>query len=422
MLQTDLYTNQIPDLYKQFAAEIGDSYWRRRRILLDREIQGNRFLREYLHAENSIAYQLEALREHIEKFGSTGLPAIGLSCYSAARFAAQTISIVSTLSPKVAGQFRRRIQGAFQNPDDMRGLQVELAIATHFVRRGRRVTWPELDGTGTYDMHVHGLGPKGLAIECKAISQDKGRRVHKREALEFYSLLKPLVAPIATGLNIGLAGGLTVPSRLPTKYKDRVQLAKQFAQHILANSPSTLPDGSRITVKQFDMSEFGHLPSMDKRAARSAIDTVTGTANRESMIIGSSAGGALVLTVQSASEDLLMKTTFATLSDAARRQLPQTQAGVVLAGFAELNHDQLVSIANQDFDQNQSPTSLRIHASNFLNGQGRDHVVGVGFLTAGDLAREEKGTIGSSGAAYYFSKRESPFWLDDYSGMFGEAG
>ncbi|MFZ3286395.1 MAG: hypothetical protein WA191_06055 [Telluria sp.] len=422
MLQTEIYTNQIPTLYAQFAVEIGDSHWRRRTMLLDREIKGNRFLREYLHAENSIAYELEALREHIAKFGPTGLPAIGLSCYGAARFAAQTISIITNLPPKVAAQFRRRVQGAFQNPDDMRGLQVELAIATHFVRQGRRVTWPELDGTGTYDMYVNGLGPNGLAIECKAISEDKGRRVHKRDALEFHALLEPLLVPITTGLSTGLVGVLTVPARLPTNCKDRVQLAKQFAQHILGNRSTTLSDGSRIAVKQFDMSEFGYLPSINKRAARSAIDTVTGTANRESMTIGTNAGGALVLTVQSASDDLLMKTTFDTLSDAARRQLPHTHAGILLAGFAGLSHDQLASIAGQDFDQSQNPTNLRVHASKFLGGQNRDHVVGVGFLTASDFSRERNGIIDSAGAAYYFGRRESPFWSDDYSGMFGEIG
>lgn len=420
MLPIELYTDQIPTLYAQFAAEIGDNHWRRRTILLDREIHGNRFLGKYLRAENSIAYELDALRIHVDKFGPTGMPAIGKDCYAAARLAAQTISIVATLPPKVAEQFRRRVRGAFQNPDDMRGLQFELAVATHFIRRGRRVTWPELDGTGTYDMYVNGLGRNGLAVECKAISEDKGRRVPKRAALEFYSLLKPLVAPLSSGLNTGLVGVLTVPSRLPTNYRERLQLAKQFARHIMANSSAILPDGSHVTVKQFGMAQLGHLPSMDQRAARDAIDTVTGTANRESMIIGSNSGGALVLTVQSASDDLLMKTMFDTLSDAAKRQLPHANAGILLAGFAGLSHEQLVSIAGQDIGQSQNPTNLRVHASKFLSGQNRDHVVGVGFLTASDVARERNGIIDSGGAAYYFAKRESAFWSDDFSGMFGE--
>ena len=62
--------------------------------------------------------------------------------------------------------------------------------------------------------------------------------------------------------------------------------------------------------------------------------------------------------------------------------------------------------------------ALRIAVSRFLSGEGRDHVVGVGFLSESGLQPLEAGLVESGGTAYYFPKRESPKWSDDFSGLF----
>ena len=99
-----------------------------------------------------------------------------------------------------SGQLRRRVHGAFKNPDDMRGLRLELSAATHFARRARKLAWPEMTGEGTFDLLIQDVGPRGLEIECKAISEDKGRRIHKREVLDFYRLLWPHIQSTIKGL------------------------------------------------------------------------------------------------------------------------------------------------------------------------------------------------------------------------------
>lgn len=80
--------------------------------------------------------------------------------------------------------------------------------------------------------------------------------------------------------------------------------------------------------------------------------------------------------------------------------------------------DQLLSVAQQDQDASQSPTALRIAVSRFLSGEGRDHVVGVGFLSESGLQPLGVGLVESGGTAYYFPKRESPKWSDDFGGLF----
>jgi hypothetical protein len=136
------------------------------------------------------------------------------------------------------------------------------------------------------------------------------------------------------------------------------------------------------------------------------------------MVVGTHAGGALALTLQSSRDDTLLKAVFDTLSDSARRQFTGTRGAMFLVGLHGLDGDQLFSVAQQDQDASQTPTALRIAVSRFLSGEGRDHVVGVGFLSESGLEPLETGLVESGGTAYYFPKRESPKWSDDFSGLF----
>lgn len=88
------------------------------------------------------------------------------------------------------------------------------------------------------------------------------------------------------------------------------------------------------------------------------------------------------------------------------------------SGFDGLDSEQLTSIAQQDRDAHQNPTALAISVSRFLAADHCDHVVGVGFLSRSALRPVMDGMIDSGGTAYNLPNRESPFWLDDLSGLF----
>ncbi|ODV02722.1 MAG: hypothetical protein ABT20_14935 [Rubrivivax sp. SCN 70-15] len=276
-----------------------------------------------------------------------------------------------------------------------------------------------MTGGGTFDLLVEDVGPDGLEVECKSIGEDKGRKVHKREALDFYGLLWPHLQPTIKGLQSGLSAVLTLQGRLPERHAQRVDLARGFARAIFAGKSTSLPDGSGVRISEFDPAVLGDIPNgVQPSEVRATIDQVSETQNRQTMVVGTHAGGALALTLQSSQDDALMKAIFDTLSDSARRQFSGTRGAMFLVGLHGLGGDQLFSVAQQDQDISQTPTALRIAVSRFLSGEGRDHVVGVGFLSESGLQPLEAGLVESGGTAYYFPKRESPKWSEDFSGLF----
>jgi hypothetical protein len=219
-------------------------------------------------------------------------------------------------------------------------------------------------------------------------------------------------------LKIGLSVVLTVPVGLPTRHADRQTLARRVRQQITIGRSALLEDGADIRITEFDLARLGDVAT-DKRVevVRAAIQDVTGTQNREGMLTGTDVGGALAFVVQSAVEDDFMDATFKTLSHAAR-QLSATRPGLLIAGFDGLDGEQLLSIAHQDRDPTQKPTALAVKVSRFLSAGHRDYVVGIGLLSRSALRPVTDVSVDSGGTAYYFPKRESPFWHDDLGGLF----
>jgi len=420
-LKIEIYTQEIPSIFARFKSLIGDEHWRKRVKQIEQEIRGNPFLRDYLLDENSIAFGLDLCSKLTHRYSRIPIEMADRHLiYPCISFAAQILSVIDMSSPNQARQLVRRIHGALKNPDDIRALQFELTVATHFTKRGDSVSWQEINGTGTMDFVINNLGSAGLEVECKLISHDKGRKIHRREALEFHHLLASKLKSVASKPQLGLSVVLTVDDRLPKAYKDRKKLADVVLENLLTGHQFTKLSGANLRIFEFDM---GLLSEVDSEGlplvTHSLFNQITQTNNREVMMIGRKSAGAVAFVIQSSNDDKLLPYIFDTLAKSANKQLSKNRAGIFLVGLHGIEKESLVALSEQDFDQNQPPTALQQHVSDFLSSQNRDHVVGVGFLSKTRL-QDNASYVSSDGSAYMFPKKESPFWDDDFAGLFNE--
>ncbi|MET3497092.1 hypothetical protein [Variovorax boronicumulans] len=415
---TQLRMTEIPAVYRRFASVIGKDRWERRVAQMDTAIRNSPLLNNHLHSENAVAYALLRCGELIEERGSLpdAVPA-SLELYQAIAFARQVLWMMDAATPVEAERMRSRARDALENPDAMRGLRLELTLATHFARRGLQLQWPEMVGGGTFDLLIPQYGERGLEIECKSISNDKGRSIHRHEAIAVLQLLVRLLEPISASLRVGLRVVLTVPRRLPTRHEHRVALAQRILQQVLIGTSAQLPDGSDIRIGEFDPVASGNA-SKDGFMSSADLVTAAGSGNRETIVIVGGQGGALVVILQSFLGDDVVKATFATLHDAAKRQLTAKRPGLLAVGFDGLTPAQLRSIAEQDNDPAQPPTALRRPVSRLLSAPHRNHLIGVALLSRGEMQPPAADFVDSAGASYYFPNRTSRFWHADFSGLF----
>ena len=257
MLRVELQTNEIPDLFAQFKDVIDERYWLKRVTSIKDDLRGRPFLANFLDRENAIALALTRCSYLAKQYDRIPIQeAENRNLYPAMSLAAQVLSIRDNSSKHEAAKLVQRIRGAFKNPDDMRAIQLELMAATHFVHRGHTVSWPEMDGLGRFDLLINDIGNNGLERECKSISEDKGRKIHRREALEFHHLVKPGLQALSRKLQSGISVVLTLSDRLPPMYKQKQELAKRVINAVLASQHVTLDDGSDIRFRNLTRSAW----------------------------------------------------------------------------------------------------------------------------------------------------------------------
>jgi len=262
---------------------------------------------------------------------------------------------------------------------------------------------------GTFDLLVEDLGPSGLEVECKSISSNKGRRVHRREVFDFWGEVWIEAASFVQTLRRGLAVVLTVPYRIPTDLAERSALANEVVARMVAGSSAILSNGTDVHVAAFDPLTLEAAARNGHEVWRKAIDLVTGTENRELVVYETPAEGMLVLVLQSAVEDDVLEQVFATLDDSASRQFTGQRGALFWVAFQGLDSDQLLSIHEHDSRPGMPPTALKLFVNHFLD-RAPEHIIGVAFSSRSSLDPVINSDATSGGTMHFFLKEESPHW------------
>lgn len=415
-------TAEVPGVYRRLSSAIGAKHWQGAVARQEEAIRSNHFLGDYLRSEYAIAYQLERLRSLVARFGTVPLEVCNdPSIFPSLAFAAQILGVLERSTVKQARAFVKRVRTAFSSSENMHGLHLELQAATHFARQGQRVAWHRVNNGGSFDLLIDDLGPSGLEVECKSISANKGRRIHRRDALEFWGELWRDVAGVAQSLRSGIAVVLTVPYRLPVDAGERVALAREVFARIVAGSSASLGGGSEVRIDHFDPAKIEAAKDKGHEELRKAIDVATGTDNREAAVYKTPAGGMLAFVMQSAVEDDVLDQVFATLDDSAARQFTRNRGALFWVALQGIDADQLLSVHEQDSDPGEQPTALRLGVSNFLN-RAPGHIVGVVFSSRSGFFPAVDGSTDSRGATYFFLKEESPLWHASFCGPLRTVG
>ena len=420
MLTTELHTNRIPFLYKEFSTTIGEQHWKKRVRKCEDAIKGNPLLDDVLRDENRTAFQLNALSEILAANLWPTFPNETVQeLYPAATFMAQTLSLAESLDKDQRVRFIRRIHGAFKNPEDMRALDLELAVATHFTRAGLAVEWQESGEGKGFDLLIDSGSGIKFEVECKSISNDKGKKIHQHEARDFFRLVDLALKKSKFTHEGGMSVVLTVQDRLPTAYKDRLELADSVSRAMRAKSSVRYPEGIKICIKEFNPSQLQALWIRGKEQGRALVDEITGAPNCNSLIRQSSNGDRVTIqTIQSSQDDSFVQAVFDTMKDAANGQFSKQRAAILMIELFGIDHAQMHKL--EELDRTDTPTSLRVLATQFLNSEARKHVAQVYFSSRQSFSQRSDASFTSNATTYVFENRTSLFWNDRLATLFGK--
>lgn len=415
MIATEINLLDFSKTFSRFQSVVGEEHWINRVLLIGQEAKGHPHLKDLLDKENSLALKLDELTAEFKKYGLIRRRTCrNVGYYPAIALVTQFLSLYDYAPDEKKSFLLRRIQSSFNNPNDLRSIRVEFSAATHFARRGYTLTWPEMEGIGNFDLLVEDLGENGLEIECKSISEQTGRKISTRDALNFFNEVRQTTLSTSGVVSGGLAVVLTVNAKISNVQADLLRAIKQ----ILLGENEIQDRNFNIKAHKFGLSMIENLDfSQSNPATRKLIDQITQTENRESMIVGNSKR-AIVFILKHEDSDTTLRKIYSTLKDSASRQPTKTRPVFYIVGFEDISKEQLVEIASQDLDANNDPTGICIATSRFLNSQERNHVAGIGYLSTCDYEQTEvRGTVGA-GSIYFFTNKESPMWHENMEGLF----
>jgi hypothetical protein len=418
-----LHQSRIPAIFDEFKRFVGGKIWLDRAEVIGQRIFDNPLMGSHLYEQNRVVLSLAkcsavaAKNKNILPWSVTEDFNL-LETFVFMWRSVQLIHAAEKISNKRASILVARIREALREPHMLKAMQLEATVATHFVVAGCRVLFPELgSGKEKFDLLVEDLGSAGLEIECKLVPYNKGRKVHREEAREFLSRLMnvKLIRTLMSSINNGFAIRVTVPTRLSEVGFD--YLLDETVRLLLTGRSGTLADGTVVRLFDFDRCEVEPLTDPPSKKTQETVRHLLGSTNSHYSICtpGNGDGGVLILAIDSARPDSMLHELFDTYAESAGRQLTGRRAAALMSTFEGLSKDQLSSISYEEgADGNYS--ALAWHASEFLERIEFPHVVGVGFISEPDYT--SAATV-SSGLAYWFPKKISPMWTDEFSGLFG---
>lgn len=342
----------------QFIAMLEPERWHRRvQTLQTKTAYDEKIVQDRHWLESDLAL----LSSYLTEFGRLPdvLPQRAMAALEFAHDAVATPRTLTAAGQRVfAGRLRDGLNTGFAD------LYQELSMASQLRTAGWTVTFPDMDGTSRHDIDATRDGLT-VCVECKTISADAGRKVHRRDFYRFAALVQPTLsrAP-APGIE---ALVVTMADRFPTAHPDHLVIADHIRQCIDTESGRPLP-GPGFTVHREPVALTNG--DRDQQAISVAIDHwartryggnchVAGEANRDQTRL---------LVVMSARDDDTSREALAARSKAAT-QLPPTKPGLVALQYAEIRAADLYADHFKD--------RLRILDNYFLHGVRAQHVIGV---------------------------------------------
>ncbi|WP_339535716.1 hypothetical protein [Pseudomonas hunanensis] len=189
---SDLKDDDFSVVYKSLLDLFPDRPWLRYVGSLEHQLRETPLMRSFLWRKNLIAYGLcEYERYGVRPPSAESWDAIK----SAMIFASQVVFLGHVASSTGNLEGRRKLIGrvrhAIKKPDGMRGMRLELLVATHLSRQGCEIQWMEEDvGLGTFDLLAGVPGAGFVEVECKSISADRGEALTEEE---FHLLVDPIL-------------------------------------------------------------------------------------------------------------------------------------------------------------------------------------------------------------------------------------
>jgi len=253
----------------------------------------------------------------------------------------------------------------------------EMAIAVHLSRMGFCLGFNDLEQAGGFDFLATDSSGTEIEVECKHLSADIGRKIHKNEAYTLLELLMPVFAENGGSVGDGQVLIVEVP--------DRLEGSRPRMDEIVGLVATAFRSANRRSE-----SESASVSLLGEDAERR--DTLWRSGLHHSARFGN-----LRVILRSAKTDKVIDKIERKLKDDVERQFTRLRPALLFTQVSDLSAAQLVQLERDERGQRHPLKSM---ASRILHS--REYLSAVSLTTLGDPVAETSpgNPVGDRGVSF----------------------
>lgn len=381
--------NYATKALSRFIDFVGIDCWCERLNDLASWVSSNPLYQELVDDRHGIETAFAELAEIQAAAGCLPFPPRTLNHYRFYNLSMMAVAIHDRLSAAGRNRLAGTIRGHLKSEFGLGPLAFEMKMAAHLMGRGFDVDFVDLEGRERFDF----LATKNnvaLEVECKHISADIGRQVHRRKLLDLgILLLKALDQALARNKGAILVR-IRLPGRLTNTIEHQADISRTVLSAVVKEGPAT-GASCNASFERLDISDEHPIITAPEQATRRDLTSVFGPIadleHRNVIFHISPKRSVTALLVESDKPDKVLKDIVLTLKGAAKAQFSQQRPALLCAHFSDLTGSQLRELGQTPSEE--SPLMLGV--SHLIDRRPWLHTVA---LTATGAVTEDRGQNG----------------------------
>lgn len=415
----------LPAVLHRFVRIVGWNIWSKRLERLEKEMRTDSAMRHFWAERCALELAFASVWQRFRTMGR--LPRIDSMTPDAQRFLGFATGAVRCYD-RLSQLGRKRLKGmlldATKKDHGLAPLAHEMFIAAHLSGRGYDVKFHDLESGSGFDLMASKAGRK-VQIECKHISGDIGRQIHRKDFYRFGDQVVPQMLRHLGNLETGLFLRLQMPGRLHRSQETHEKLAGLLGRAMVSGLSRVEEMGACVEVREFDVGQVADgwalARGVDKLRIEGALATHFGLVNKNVFVCVKPRQSAIVVVVESMKEDRVLAAIHRTLRNSAKDQFDDGSPAILCCHLAEVTEEQLASLSNKG----ERGIGLDHMTSNLL--ERRPNLHSVTYMGQGRVRErlaeprdQPQRSIGETGPVYTIKNPNHPMAGEDQLSIFAE--
>ena len=385
---TDANVSRLPQLLSDFLAIIGWKEWESRGKELSLQLKQNPLLGDYFLERHFLEIALIELVAHRRSRGKLPNHIRNTAEYQLASFMAIVVGIYTRVDKRGRKRLEGMLRDGLKSENGHLPLHHEMTVAAHFLRHGFDVEPIDLTRGGGVD-YVIRKDQIEAEVECKLVTADIGRKVHRKRMADLSWVLMPALKQAAASVRGGFIVNVRLPDRLTGNRLQHEEITAAVLAALENGQVANAQTGVSISVIPFSIAvtnswlQSDH--TFDTRAVRQFVDSKISEKNREVFAYGNT-HCVFVIVVASVKKDDITKGIYQQMKSAAKGQFSKTMPGILAVRLTALAADQLESFKDAQAPH-QNPNALQIIATRLFENPERHFLHTIAFMSAGSARR-----------------------------------